>query len=199
MPEKTSNLACMILCLALCVSEARANSINSTQDLCRIYSNQIIGHQQGAPIRISCAMIEQIFSDISRRQGTPPFRDMYLQLRSSGHLGLTNFIGDDPELKGRCRRERFTRERIFRCALPRMNIAFILGPQDQVDTIKVEIPANELLRGPMNVFASRFGIEPNANMHNLLLQITNLVNRRNSQFGELYSTDGNTVFVELRR
>ncbi len=199
MSEKTSSLAFMILCLALYIGEVRANSINSTQDLCRIYNNQVIGHQQGASVRISCAMIEQVFSDISRRQSSPPFRDLYLQLRSSGHLGLANFIGDDPELKGRCRRERVTRERIFRCALPKMNIAFILGPQDQVDTIKIDIPGDELLRGPMNVFASRFGLEPNATMHNLLLQITNLVNRRNSQFGEFHSTDGKTVFVELRR
>lgn len=175
-------------------TEAQSRGMNSEADICAEYRGQVIGHQQGQAVRLTCEMVNAM---IAAAPITPPFRDLYVFLRENGHRSYEEAMG--PEDARRCRRDRFTLQRSATCEFPFGRIRLHLGPNNQMDVITISLPGERLAQGPLSRFTARYGVQPTEKLREVMLHVLTLTARRGSANGELYSTDGSTVTIELRR
>jgi hypothetical protein len=174
-------------------AEAQSRAMNSETDICAAYVGQVVGHHQGQPVQLTCEMVRAGSSNVHNR---PPFRELYVLLQEIGHRGYEAALGADAS---RCRRDRLSSQRSLSCEFPSGTMRLYLGPSDQIDTIILSVPGERATEGVLSSFAARYGWQPNVKFREMAIHIVTLAARRGSLPGELYSTDGRTLRVELRR
>src|SRR4051794_12107158 len=79
---------------------------NSVTDICALYKGSAIGYYEGKPVNLTCEVVQEGFSEVSRTMSQPPFRAMWLLLRDLGSRKFSDLLVQDPDIAGQCRRDR---------------------------------------------------------------------------------------------
>jgi hypothetical protein len=189
-----------IALLLLIPRHSLAIELTTMDQLCRYYVGRPLGVKDGKPANITCDNLEVGNIQLQRAMPKPVFRDFRDSLRRHQEKNFEMAILNDPGFKGKCTKKDSDQSRKYRCEFPPgldSITEFTIGNTGKVEKAELNVSRSILRPATLNILA-RLGISEATEAYSEIVLYLVVINSRQLSFpDELYSTDGQTLKVEI--
>jgi len=177
-----------------------AQEFTTVEQICDHYAGKPLGVKDGLKVDITCDNIHLAYKQLVATMPEPTFREMRDKLRKHRTVNFEDGLLNDPTFKGRCSRDKTIKPKKYRCNFPPGADAFTdftLGKTNQLEKVDLYISRSVLRPATLNILA-KLGISEGTPAYSEIVLYLVVIRARQLSFpDELYSTDGQTLKVEI--
>ena len=177
-----------------------AKELTTIEQLCQHYVGKSLGVKNGQKVAITCDNIHVAERQLQAVMPKPPFRAMRDSLRKHREVDFEAVLLNDPTFKGKCTRDRKSRAKKYRCNFPADADAvteFTLNQSNQIEKAELRVNRSMIRPATLNILAQLGISEATPAYSEIVLYLVAIKSRQLSFPDELYSTDGQTLQVEM--
>ena len=177
-----------------------AKELTTIEQLCHHYVGKSLGIKNGQKVEITCDNIHVAERQSQAAMPKPLFRAMRDSLRKHREVDFEMLLLNDPSFKGKCTRDRKSRAKKYRCNFPPDADAvteFTLNQSNQIEKAEVRVSRAIIRPATLNILAQLGISEATPAYSEIVLYLVAIKSRQLSFPDELYSTDGQTLQVEM--